>query len=253
MTALVRAELIKLRSTRMIWWLLASALALVVLAVFFTIPTPSGPQAPLSLNDGDLLARAVGVGASGGEVVMIVLGILAFTQEARFGTDTATYLAAPRRGRVLAAKLIAMVLVGALFSLATLPVAVATAVGLIEARGATVAWTGEVAAVLAAAVIVMILFGAIGVAVGAMVQNQIAAVVGTLVWLLVIEQLLVVLAPSIGRWTPGGATTGLLQLGRAATTSGELLAPVAGGLVLCAYVAIIGAAASATSLRRDIA
>jgi ABC-2 type transport system permease protein len=91
-----------------------------------------------------------------------------------------------------------------------------------------------------------------GVAVGALVRNQIAAVVGTLVWLLVAEQLLVALLPRIGRWTPGGATAGLLQLGREATTHGDLRSAWAGGLVLLAYATVIGLLASAVTLRRDL-
>jgi hypothetical protein len=106
--------------------------------------------------------------------------------------------------------------------------------------------------VLAAVVLVMALAGPIGVAVGALVRNQIAAVVGALVWLLVAEQLLVALLPGIGRWTPGGATAGLLQLGREATTHGDLLPPWAGGLVLMAYATVIGLLASAVTLGRDL-
>jgi len=83
-------------------------------------------------------------------------------------------------------------------------------------------------------------------------QGQIAAVVGALVWLLVAEQLLIALFPAIGRWTPGGAAAGMLQLGREATTHGDLLPAWAGGLVLVAYATVIGLLASAVTLRRDI-
>ena len=101
MSSLVRAELIKLRSTRMPLWLLLTALGLVVLLVFVTVPTGDGSDA-LSLHDSDLLARVVGVGTAAGQVVMLVLGILSFTQEFRFGTATSTFLVAPARRRVLA-------------------------------------------------------------------------------------------------------------------------------------------------------
>jgi hypothetical protein len=73
-----------------------------------------------------------------------------------------------------------------------------------------------------------------------------------LVWLLVAEQLLVSLLPVIGCWTPGGATAGLLQLGRSATTHGDLLPPWAGGLVLLPYAVVIGLLARAVTLRRDL-
>src|SRR5207249_11571983 len=99
---------------------------------------------------------------------------------------------------------------------------------------------------------VMALVGPMGVALGALVRSQIAAVVGALVWLLVAEQLLVSLIPVIGRWAPGGAAAGLLQLGSSATTHGALLPAWAGALVLLVYAVVIGTLASASTPRRDL-
>jgi ABC-2 type transport system permease protein len=250
--SLLRAELLKLRSVRMPVWLLLTALALVILLVVVTVPTGSGPGSTLSLHDPDLLARVVGVGAGGGWVVVLVLGILAFTQELRFGTATSTFLVTPIRGRVLFAKALALAVAGLVFAAMTITLDVVLSVVLIVARGGNLIWSVEVGEVLAAAVLVMALAGPIGVAVGALVRNQIAAVVGTLVWLLIAEQLLVALFPAIGRWTPGGAAAGLLQLGREATTHGSLLPSWAGALVLLAYAAVIGLLAAAVTLRRDL-
>ena len=50
-------------------------------------------------------------------------------------------------------------------------------------------------------------YGPIGVGVGALIRNQIAAVVAALAWTFIVEQLLVALFPDIGKWTPGGAAT----------------------------------------------
>ncbi|MDP9330416.1 MAG: ABC transporter permease [Actinomycetota bacterium] len=252
MKSLVRAELIKLRTVRMPVWLLLTALGLVTLLVLVTVPAGNAPDNTLSLRDEDLLARTLGVGAGGGWVIMLVLGILSFTQELRFGTATSTFLVTPVRGRVLIAKSLALAVVGLVFAAATIALDVALSVVLIVARGGNLGGSAEAAEVLAAVVLVMALSGPIGVAVGALVRNQIAAVVGALVWLLVAEQLLVALLPVIGRWTPGGATAGLLQLGREATTHGDLLPAWAGGLVLLAYATVIGLLASAVTLRRDL-
>ncbi len=252
MTSLVRAELIKLRSVRMPVWLLLTALGLVALLVLVTVPTGHATDNTLTLHDEDILARVVGVGAGGGWVVMLVLGILAFTQELRFGTATSTFLVTPVRRRVLVAKAIALAVAGLVFAATTITLDLVLSVVLINARGGNLTWSAGVAEVLAAVVLVMALSGPIGVAVGALVRNQIAAVVGALVWLLVAEQLLIALFPAIGRWTPGGATAGLLQLGREATTHGDLLPAWAGGLVLLAYATVIGLLASAVTLRRDL-
>ena len=53
---------------------------------------------------------------------------------------------------------------------------------------------------VAPAFVVMAAYGVIGVAIGALVTNQIAAVVGVLVWMLAIEQMVIPLSP---RWDAG--------------------------------------------------
>ena len=91
--------------------------------------------------------------------------------------------------------------------------------------------------VVGAVFVVMAAYSLIGVAVGALVRNQIAAVVGVLVWMLAAEQLLITTVPAFGRWTPGGATYGLLQLGPAISADGKLLAAPIGGLIRLGYTA----------------
>lgn len=252
MRDLIRAELIKLRSTRMTAWLALTAAALVVLLVLVTVPTGTGPDNTLSLDDRDLWASVVAVGAGGGWIIVLVLGVLAFTQELRFGTVTMTFLTTPARERVLAAKILALSLAGLLFAAATMTLDVGISAVFIGARHGTLVWSGQLSAVLAAAILVFALAGPIGVAVGAIVRDQVAAVVGTLVWLLAAEQLLVSLLPAIGRWTPGGAAAGLLQLGRSATTHGDLLPVWAAVLVFVAYAVVFGLLARTLILRRDV-
>lgn len=252
MKSLLRAELIKLRSVRMPIWLLLTALGLVILLVLVTVPTAGGVGNALSLHDADLLARVTGVGAQAGYVIMLVLGILAFAQELRFGTASSTFLVSPVRVRVLAAKALALAVAGLVFAAAIITLDVVLSVALIGTRGGALVWSSQLFEVLAASVLVMTLYGPIGVAVGAIVRSQIVAVVGALVWLLVVEGLLVTLLPGIGRWLPGGATEGMLQLGRAVTTHGHLLPAWAGALVLLAYATVMGLLALAVTRRRDL-
>jgi ABC-2 type transport system permease protein len=251
-TSLVRSELIKLRSVRMAALLLLTGLGLVVLLILVTVPTTNTPGDVLSLDDPILLSRAVGVGVGGGWVLLLVLGILTFTQELRFGTATSTFLVTPVRRRVLVAKAFALAVLGLAFGAATLGLAVGLSIFVISVHGGNLTWSVQLAEVLGGVALVMVVSGPIGLAVGTLVRNQIAAVVGALVWLLVAEQLLVALLPGIGKWTPGGAAAGLLQLGSSATTHGDLLPPWAGGLVFVAYAAVIGVSASVSTLRRDL-
>ena len=123
---------------------------------------------------------------------------------------------------------------------------------LIPIRGGVVNYDAQVLQVLLGAMLVMVLYGPIGIAVGALVKNQIAAVVGALAFTFIAEQLLIALLPNVGKWTPGGASGAVLQLGELATTRGDLL-PVWGGLlVLVAYAAVLSAIAARLTLRRDL-
>lgn len=251
MTALVRAELLKLRTVKLPLWLLLTALLLVLLGVLATVLTAGLEGAPLRRDDPELMARAV-ANASGGNIVVLILGILTLTQEFRFGTATPSFLVTPRRGRVLVAKLIAIAMVGAVFAVVSALLALAVSAVLIPLRDGVANYDAQVLQVLLGAILVMVLYGPIGIAVGALIRNQIAAVVGALAFTFIVEQLLIALLPDVGKWTPGGASSAVLQLGDLATTRGDLL-PVWGGLlVLVAYAAVLSAIAARLTLRRDL-
>ncbi len=251
MTALVRAELLKLRTVRLPLWLLLTTLLLVLLGVVATVLTAGLEGAPLERDDPALLSRAV-ASASSGNVVVLILGILTLTQEFRFGTATPSFLVTPKRGRVLVAKLIAIALAGVGFAVASALVAVGLSAALIPLRDGVLTWDASVLQVLAGVGLVMVLYGPIGIAVGALVRNQIAAVVGALAWTFIAEQLLVALLPDVGRWTPGGASSAVLQLGELATTRGELLPVWGGAALLVAYAVVLSLLATRLTLRRDL-
>jgi hypothetical protein len=93
------------------------------------------------------------------------------------------------------------------------------------------------------------LCGLVGVGVGALVRNQVAALVGTLVWVLVVEGLLMSLlhAPSLGKWLPSAAA-------KAAITSpgGAQLSRLAGTLLLAGYALALALVGTRLVVRRDI-
>jgi hypothetical protein len=251
MSALVRAELLKLRTVRLPLWLLVTTLALVALSVVATVLTAGIEGSPLALEDPELLARAV-ASASGGNILIVVLGILMLTQEFRFGTATPSFLTTPKRGRVVVAKLVAVSLTGALFAALSVLLALGLSLALIAVRSGETTFDATVLQVLAGVFLVLLLYGPIGIGVGALVRNQIAAVVVVLAWIFVAEQLLVALLPEVGRWTPGGGTAAVLQLGDLATTRGELLPVWGGALLLVGYAVVLSAVGARVTLRRDL-
>ena len=239
MSALVRAELLKLRTVALPAWLLVTTLAFVLLSVLATVLTAGMEGAPLQRDDPQLLARAV-ASASAGNTVLLVLGILVLTQEFRFGTATPSFLVSPRRWRVLAAKLAAVSLAGLLIAVLSSLFAVGASWALIAARGDALVFDRTVVEVM------------LGVGVGALIRNQIAAVVVALAWTFLVEQLLVALLPEIGRWTPGGAASAVLQLGDVATTRGDLLPVWGGAVLLVVYALVLSGVGARLTLRRDL-
>lgn len=247
-----RSELVKLTTTRLPVWLLLASATLAFLLVFVTVPTRSaGAGDALHLYDPDLLARVTGVAVGGAEVLMLVLGVLAYTQELRFGTISGTLLATPSRSRVLFAKIGAIAVAALVFWVAIAAVSVIASAAFISGRGGTLTWSTGLIEVIGGIAATLVLYGVLGVAVGAVVQNQIAAIVGSLIWLLVVEQLLMALFPAVGRWTFAGTTSALVQLGRASTYDTRP-SFAAGSALLVAYTAILVGAALLVTSHRDI-
>jgi hypothetical protein len=250
--ALVHAELIKLRSTRMTAMLLAATLGLVMLTIATSVPGVFGESGLLSLDDPRLFAIVLGGGFGVPQVMMALLGVLAFTQEFRYGTASSTYLIEPRRSRVLVAKWLSLGLASVVLTMVTVAVSVPFGVGLIRSQGGEVIVGTQVWQTVSAAFAVMAAYGVIGVALGALVRNQIAGVVGVLVWMLAVEQIVIPILPVVGRWMPWGAASSLLQLGPSYGFDGELLSVPVGGLVLAAYAAAAVALALHITPKRDV-
>lgn len=252
MKALLHAELLKLRSTRATVGLLLATLAVVALTVTVNVPKVGDENAPLSLDDPNLLADVVAGSFGFSQLLMVLLGTLAFTQEFRYSTITSTYLGEPRRARVLVAKWVSLALASVVITTATIAMSVTLGIALIRSRDGDVTLAGHFWGVLAIGFVVMAAYGVIGVGVGALVRNQIAAVVGVVVWMTAVEQIVIPAFPAVGRWMPFGATSALFQLGPALGLGGELLSAPLGGLLLVGYTAAAVVLALLITPKRDV-
>jgi ABC-2 type transport system permease protein len=111
---------------------------------------------------------------------------------------------------------------------------------------------GDYAQLLAGGALAGALFAAIGVGVGAVVRNQVAAVAGLCVWLLFLEPLLLGDVPGAAKYAPeasAGAIAGAIQ----SQIADALIAPALGVLLLAVYAAVAGVAGALAITRRDIA
>jgi ABC-2 type transport system permease protein len=248
MTAQLRSELLKLRSTRTNFALMAWMVGLVVLVV--ALHVLSFGVGALSRDSNQM--KILGLGTSIGALFAALLGAMSITGEFRTGTIRPTFLVTPRRTRVVAAKVVASMLVGVGVGLvAEALTAGAEAAGL-AARGIHIELdSGDYAQLLAGGALAAAFFAAIGVGVGAAVRNQVAAVAGLCVWLLFLEPLLLGDVPSAAKYAPeasAGAIAGAIQSQIADT----LIAPAVGVVLLAAYAALAGLAGSLLITRRDV-
>ena len=251
--ALIDAERRKITSTRLWWGLLIGAVLFVGLSVasglFNAIVTSStGPTAPPITSPAGV--RNVFGAAMSTYLFALILGILGMNQEFRFQTITSTFLATPRRTRVMIAKLVAYAFVGAVFALVGAAVGFGIVLAVLRFHEHAPIEASTVLAILGGGVLGAALYAILGVAVGSLVRNQIAAVLGAIVWVVLIEALVVVFLPAVGKWLPGGALGGVLQQ---TGINGTTYLPVWGAtLVLLGYTAAIGGLAAATTIRNDV-
>jgi ABC-2 type transport system permease protein len=250
MIRLARAEFTKLRTTRLIYGLATAMAAFAVLTVAVNILDRQGAP-PLSAYSLPVLIAGPVTLLSG---TALLLGILGMATEFRHQTVTQTFLVTPGRGRVVAAKLVAYPLAGIALTLTILAFTAAVAAGWLAAKGIT-PWLPDarlgwaLGHVLLGAVLAAGLCGLVGVGVAALVRNQVAALVGVAVWVLVVEGLLMSLlniSSSWARWLPSAAAAALTNPG------GGHLPRLAGALLLAGYALALAAAGTRLVVRRDI-
>jgi ABC-2 type transport system permease protein len=248
MIRLVRAEFTKLRTTRLIYGVAAAMAAFAVLTVVVGA-TAAGQQGnpPLSADSLPMLVAGPVTLLAG---AALLLGILGMTTEFRHQTVTQTFLVSPDRGRVVAAKLVAYPLAGIAIALTTLAVTATVGVGWLAAKGIMPSLLdARLARIVGVALLGAALCGLVGVGVGALIRNQVAALVGTAVWILIVEGLLMSLvnAPSLGKWLPSAAAAAAIT-----SPGGAHLSRLAGTLLLAGYALALAAAGTRLVVRRDI-
>ena len=247
MIRLVRIELLKLRTTPAAWVTLALTVLITVASVFATTLLAGQPgTAPLGSVENVSKVLAVGAATS---IVMLVLGIMIAAGEDRHRTNLSTYLAEPRRGRVLVAKLVTAGGLGAIGGGAIFGLALAIAVPVYAAKGVH-GLPVDVGALWLGTILITACYGLLGVALGALTRNTVAAIIGALVWVTIVElTILQPLVPVLAKWLPTGAGVALTSTGEATRA---LLPPALAALVLVGWAVAIALVASRVTVRREL-
>jgi ABC-2 type transport system permease protein len=232
---LIDAEIFKLRSTRTFFGLMAGALGFtLVIGLLAALLDTETPQ----LSDLMMIAFFP-------QLIALVLGILTVTSEFRHGTITPSLLVSPWRARLMLSKLGATLIVTlALGLLVALLITAITAVA-----GGDTDRAGEL---IAGCTLVTMLYAALGVGLGALVRNQVGALIGSLVYLLLLESL-IGLIPGVKKVIPEyGITGAAAALSATDPSNSDLLDQLPGGLLLAGFAAVFLLAGVLVMQRRDV-
>lgn len=207
MTGLIRGELLKIRTTNT-WWLFGigivgfTALALLINCIVANETLGSeGPNvSELDAEDAAeaqasfaaqsrVITQAANIYTSGqffGALFILLLGMLLITNEFYHQTATATFLTTPHRSAVVAAKLITGVAFAAAFWIIITAIDVTVGAIFLNSQGYSPSlgeW--DVQRAILFNLLVFVLWAILGVGFGALIRNQVGAVVtGTLLYLI---------------------------------------------------------------------
>ena len=268
LTAATRSETTKQFSTSM-WWVLAIVLAAYVGFtaatlgfVFAASATGSLPgDAPLLPEEG-LPGLLYSTATSVGYVFPLLIGTMMVTSEFRHKTLTPTFLATPKRGLVLWAKMLVGVLLGALFGVIGIAASVGASAGFLAGFGLSTELSSvDMWAQFGRMLLAYVLWVLIGIGVGAVVRNQVGAIVGVLVFTQFLEPVgraaasLVEGLSDVTQYLPGAASDALV--GASVFTMGmpsgaASLEWWAGGVVLLGYAVVLVLLGHLLSWRRDV-
>jgi ABC-2 type transport system permease protein len=242
---LLYAELLKIRTApRTSLGLVLGLLLLVGLGSAATASdADSSPFASATASSDVITTAAFGV------VFALILGVLIVTWEYRHGTITQTFLATPRRERVIGAKVAIAFLSGGFLAAAALAVALIVAsfwISLDLDRGH---WELLGRVLLAAA-----LWGVLGAGLGAVLQSQVGAIVTAFVWFLVAEPLLgaaldALTDVSVADYFPGAVIDRLHNVDDPSYPYGLWV----GALLAVSYAAGFAVLGTVAAVRRDVA
>jgi ABC-2 type transport system permease protein len=248
---LLASELLKLRTTRVPYVLLALTM---LASGLVTAAIVGSGEADADQDD---RALAIAQGAGFWSSLATVLGILVVTNEYRHGTIMTTFLAEPRRVRVLAAKLATALIGGAVLALGALLATVAVALPWLSITDQSLPLDGQALEAAGRLTLAFALSAALGAAVGAIIQNQVGTIITVFVWFLIIESIIGVVSAllfgdlgepdPVSPYLPGSALGGIIG-----GQGGDFM--LNGGwaaLLTAGYVAGLSSLAAVSMTRRD--
>jgi ABC-2 type transport system permease protein len=246
MNALLRAELLKLRTTRTFLALTAvtAGTSLLICALVSALSKPTEESVLSDVFTTDTTA-----------VFIVVLAIVGITGEWRHRTITSSLLAAPDRLRFLAAKTLSFAAAGLLLSLVISVAVGIVGMAILSGRDLPTPELGDLVVQILRNAELAGLLGAFGLALGSLIRNQPTAIVAVLVLAFVIEPTVIALAPDVGRFGPfSGLSAGIQSIPAddIGAEGADLLSPGVASLAMLGWIAVPFAAGVTMLRRRDL-
>lgn len=180
----IKSEFRKFFSTRL-WWgmaigifLAAAAFATLFAFMYTSQAMTSAPEDTPGMPVGDATQVANSVYTAGlgvGYLLLLTIGVLQIGAEYRHKTISGTFLARPKRVRAMLAKVVALLGIGAIYGLISLIGSVSVGATILQARGHDAFPSATVARTLALSLLVLGLWALIGLGIGILIPNQVAA------------------------------------------------------------------------------
>jgi ABC-2 type transport system permease protein len=246
-TDFVRSELLKVRTTRGWYVYLGLIVLLVGIGVSGDIGTTEDPDRSIVEYQ-----RGLVEGAGFALLFALILAITVVTTEFRHGTITPTLLLAPRREQVVVAKAIAAAFVSVGFALlALLTLLVVGSIWLAAVGADNQLADPDVLGAAAKLLLAAPIWALVGIGVGVLVQSQVAALVGALIWIFIAETIIVALLELLDA---GGLSDYLpfQALDAADGTNPDLLPYWTAVAVSLGWALVLGLAGTERLRRRDI-
>lgn len=258
MTGLIKSELRKWSTTRMWFGLtLGGMLAVAVITLISALTAGSGngnngPATP-PLSDPAQVRTIYGTAFGIGSLFTLILGVIAICGEFRHQTITPTFLTSPRRHRVVEAKVASIVVVGGLSGILMIATGLLVGAIVISARGfATRLGSGDVQQVLWLMVLGLVVWSILGLGVGTLLKNQIAAILVVVGFTFIAEPLIQAGLNALGWFSVSKFLPGQASMAMVRTTGEHLQSWWGGTLTLLAYGAVAAALGTFYTIRRDV-
>lgn len=242
MIDLVRSELIKIRTVRSTVILLGVVVLLSLVPAVLIAALVGEDSLDLTNVEDRLQLSLVGVAFS--QILLAVIAALVIAGEFRFGTIRTTFVAEPRRLRVLAAKTVTVAALAGVVAAVMVGLTTGITALVLNARGIDFSFTaGDSERVLYGTVLYSMLYAVMALGIATIVRNAPGSIVLVIVLPLIVENVLFGILSVLDReswtkWLPFTAGSGIAQ-----ATSGdsviERFAPWTGFAYGCLWAAAL--------------